>query len=382
MRHRPRHLATSTRKLAVLGPRHARRRVGGSRALSLAGLLLLVAVAASASNPPSPAVAAPASTSDCLARGENTTVSGTLRQPYRADRTPDDHTYDLRRATSVAYGRSTNYPVLFGKGRAGTNLCVLGGHVIGQQPRNLTYQAVYSRYNGDGLWVQGQGSYLVHGFRAENVEDGISLQGGDGDFAQVSGAYLSYVRDDCVENDHIIGGRVSDSLFDGCFMGISERPDADARPSRAPAGETFTLDRVLLRIAPQPNERASDGAGNGQLFKWSPDANRLVLRNSVFLIEEEPIRGRTPLAFPAGTTAENVTLVWLGAGAYPGPLPGGVTVVRDRSVWETARARWLVDHGYAAGRSTTATTPATSTPRTTPAPTRPDGCGPKATADP
>ena len=382
MRHRPRHLATSTRKLAVLGPRHARRRVGGSRALSLAGLLLLVAVAASASNPPSPAVAAPASTSDCLARGGNTTVSGTLRQPYRADRTPDDHTYDLRRATSVAYGRSTNYPVLFGKGRAGTNLCVLGGHVIGQQPRNLTYQAVYSRYNGDGLWVQGQGSYLVHGFRAENVEDGISLQGGDGDFAQVSGAYLSYVRDDCVENDHIIGGRVSDSLFDGCFMGISERPDADARPSRAPAGETFTLDRVLLRIAPQPNERASDGAGNGQLFKWSPDANRLVLRNSVFLIEEEPIRGRTPLAFPAGTTAENVTLVWLGAGAYPGPLPGGVTVVRDRSVWETARARWLVDHGYAAGRSTTATTPATSTPRTTPAPTRPDGCGPKATADP
>ena len=382
MRHRPRHLATSTRKLAVLGPRHARRRVGGSRALSLAGLLLLVAVAASASNPPSPAVAAPASTSDCLARGGHTTVSGTLRQPYRADRTPDDYTYDLRRATSVAYGRSTNYPVLFGKGRAGTNLCVLGGHVIGQQPRNLTYQAVYSRYNGDGLWVQGQGSYLVHGFRAENVEDGISLQGGDGDFAQVSGAYLSYVRDDCVENDHIIGGRVSDSLFDGCFMGISERPDADARPSRAPAGETFTLDRVLLRIAPQPNERASDGAGNGQLFKWSPDANRLVLRNSVFLIEEEPIRGRTPLAFPAGTTAENVTLVWLGAGAYPGPLPGGVTVVRDRSVWETARARWLVDHGYAAGRSTTATTPATSTPRTTPAPTRPDGCGPKATADP
>jgi hypothetical protein len=222
----------------------------------------------------------------------------------------------------------------------------------------------------------------VHGFRAENVEDSISLQGGDGDFAQGSDAYLSYVRDDCIENDHIIGGRVSDSLFDGCFMGISERPDADARPSRAPAGEAFTLDRVLLRIAPQPNERASDGAGNGQLFKWSPDANRLVLRNSVFLIEEVPIRGRTPLAFPAGSIAENVTLVWLGAGAYPGPLPGGVTVVRDRSVWETARARWLVDHGYAAGRSTTAAQPAASSARATSAPTRPDGCGPKAAAHP
>jgi hypothetical protein len=377
MRHRPRHLATSTRARGG-GPRHARRRAGRPRALSLAGLLLLVVVAASASNPRSPAVAAPSSASDCLARGGHATVSGPLRQAYRADRTPDDHTYDLRRATSVAYGRTTNYPLLFGKARAGTNLCVLGGHVVGQQSRNLSYQAVYDRYNGDGLWVQGSGSYLVHGFRAENVEDGISLQGGDGDFAQVSGAYLSYVRDDCIENDHIVGGQVSDSLLDGCFMGISERPDADARPSRAPAGETFTLDRVLLRIAPQPNERAADGAGNGQLFKWSPAANRLVLRDSVFLVEEEPIRGRTPLAFPPGTSAENVTLVWLGAGAYPGPLPAGVTVVRDRSLWETARARWLVDHGYAAGH--TAARPAASSPPASPAPARPDGC--KAAARP
>jgi hypothetical protein len=156
MRHRPRHLATST--AGGVGPGHARPRVGRPRALSLAGLLLLIAVAASASNPPSPALAAPTSASDCLARGGHTTVSGTLRQPYRADRTPDDHTYDLRRATSVAYGSSTNYPVLLGKGRAGTNLCVLGGHVIGQQSRNLSYQAVYSRYNGDGLWVQGHGT--------------------------------------------------------------------------------------------------------------------------------------------------------------------------------------------------------------------------------
>src|SRR6266511_3441339 len=350
MPRRPRHLAGSVAASAPAAtgpavgrarrqrPRHAATRAGRRRALPLSGLLLLVAVAASASNPPAPALAAPASLADCLARSGRTQVSRILHQAWRADRTPDDHTYDLRRATSIAYGRSSNYPLLFGKARAGTNLCVLGGHVIGQQPRALTYQAVYTRYNGDGMWVQGRGSYLVRGFRAENVEDGISLQGGDGDFAVVSGAYLSYVRDDCIENDHIVGGRVEDSLFDGCFMGISERPDANAPPSRAPAGETFTLDRTLIRIAPQANERAADGAGNGQLFKWSDAANRLVLRDSVFLVEEVPIRGYTPLAFPAGTTAQNVTLVWLGAGAYPGPLPRGVTVVRNRAVWDTARA--------------------------------------------
>jgi hypothetical protein len=371
MPRRSRHLAGSVAPSAPAhaAPRHARRhrprhaatRAGRGRALPLSGLLLLVAVVASASNPPSPALAAPASATDCLARGGRTQVGGILRQPWRADRTPDDHTYDLRRATSIAYGRSSVYPLLFGKARAGTNLCVLGGHVIGQQSRGLTYQAVYTQYNGDGLWVQGRGSYLVDGFRAENVEDGISLQGGDGDFAVVRNAYLSYIRDDCIENDKILGGRVENSLFDGCFMGISERPDADASPSRAPAGETFTIDRTLIRIAPQANERAADGAGNGQLFKWSDAANRLVLRDSVFLVEEVPIRGYTPLAFPAGTTAQNVTLVWLGAGAYPGPLPRGVTVVRNRSVWETARANWLVDHGYAAARPAP-TRPATTQP--------------------
>ena len=372
MPRRPRHLAaplpTPTRRQR---PRHAAR--AGRRSLPIPWLLLVVAVLASASNPPAPAVAAPASVADCLARGGRTQVSGVLRQPYRADRTPDDHTYDLRRATSVAYGRSSNYPLLFGKARPGTNLCVLGDHVVGQQSRALTYQAVYTRFNGDGLWIRGRGSYLVHGFRAENVEDGISLQGGDGDFAVVSAAYLSYVRDDCIENDKILGGRVVDSLFDGCFMGISERPDADASPSRAPAGETFTLERVLLRVAPQANQRAADGAGNGQLFKWSPAANRLVLRDSVLMVEEVPIRGYTPLAFPAGTTAQNVTLVWLGAGAYPGPLPRGVTVVRDRSVWESARARWLVSHGYAAPGAAAAQPAA---PRPAPKPTPTHGCQP------
>jgi len=183
------------------------------------------------------------------------------------------------------------------------------------------------------------------------VEDGISLQGGDGDFAVVSAAYLSYVRDDCIENDKIVGGRVVDSLFDGCFMGISERPDADASPSPAPAGETFTLDRVLLRVAPQPNQRAGDGSGNGQLFKWSPAANRLVLRDSVLMVKEVPIRGYTPLAFPAGTSAQNVTLVWLGAGAYPGPLPRGVRVVRDRSCGSApAPAGWSATATPAAAR--------------------------------
>jgi hypothetical protein len=51
--------------------------------------------------------------------------------------------------------------------------------------------------------------------------------------------------------------------------------------------------------------------------------------------------------FPAGATFENVTLVWLGPGRYPGSLPAaGLTVTRDRRVWDRAKADWLARHGY------------------------------------
>ncbi|MEM9283647.1 MAG: hypothetical protein AAGA96_17635, partial [Verrucomicrobiota bacterium] len=38
---------------------------------------------------------------------------------------------------------------------------------------------------------------------------------------------------------------------------------------------------------------------------------------------------------------ENVTLIWRGPGGYPAKLPQGVTVSRDRSIWEQAREDWI-----------------------------------------
>jgi streptogramin lyase len=55
------------------------------------------------------------------------------------------------------------------------------------------------------------------------------------------------------------------------------------------------------------------------------------------------------MRFPPGTVAENVTLVWTGPGDYPGPLPAGVTVTRDSSVWYAARTAWLQRHGFDSG---------------------------------
>jgi hypothetical protein len=288
----------------------------------------------------------------CSQRPSPVRVTGVRRDALHVAAPPNDTTYDLRGLRSVAFPGQTLYPLSFGDVRHGRptgavaeGLCIIGGTVVGQQPRSLTWQQVKHSHDGDGLRVQAGGWYLVDGLRADNVEDGISPFG-DGFVAR--DLYFTYIRDDCIENDAVSGGIVADSLFDGCSMGLSERPSKGFRPAPPPAAETFTLDGVLLRLQPMPRDDAPDGLGHGQLFKWSRWANRLVLRNSIFLVERVSMNGRKSMRFPDGTVAENVTLVWSGPGSYPAPVPAGVRVTKDRSVWDAARRAWLARHGYPA----------------------------------
>jgi hypothetical protein len=288
----------------------------------------------------------------CPQRPSTVRVTGVRRDTLHVAAPPSDTTYDLRGLRSVAFPEETLYPLSFGDVRHGrptgavaVGLCFIGGTVVGQQPRSLTWQQVKHSHDGDGLRVQAGGWYVVDGLRVDNVEDGISPFG-DGFVGR--DLYFTYIRDDCIENDAISGGVVADSLFDGCSMGLSERPSKGFRPTPPPAAETFTLDGVLLRLQPMPRDDAPDGFGHGQLFKWSRWANRLVLRNSIFLVERVSMNGTKSMKFPAGTVAENVTLVWTGPGSYPAPVPAGVRVTKDRSVWDAARRAWLARHGYPA----------------------------------
>jgi hypothetical protein len=286
----------------------------------------------------------------CPRRPDPVRVTGTRRDALHVTAPPNDTTYDLRGLRSLAFPDQTLYPLSFGDVRHGRptgtvaqGLCIIGGTVVGQQPRGLTWQQVKHIYDGDGLRVQAGGWYVVEGLRVDNVEDGISPFG-DGFVGR--GLYFTYIRDDCIENDSISGGVVADSLFDGCSMGLSERPSKGFSPTPPPAGESFTLDGVLLRLQPMPRDDSPDGLGHGQLFKWSRWANRLVLRNSIFLVERVSMNGPKSMGFPDGTVAQNVTLVWTGPGDYPARVPAGVRVTKDRSVWDAARRAWLARHGY------------------------------------
>jgi hypothetical protein len=292
-------------------------------------------------------------TSACLDRSTVVAERGRIASAYTVGALRSGVTYDLRQVVSTAYPFDALYPLEFGKIRHGkglnppaANLCIVGGTVLGQQPRDLTWQQVKRSHDGDALRVQGQAWYVVDGLRADNVEDGVAPFG-DGFVGR--NLYFTYIRDDCIENDAISTGYVSDSLFDGCFMGLSERPSKGFDRSPPRPTDAFVLDGVLLRLEPMPHQKAAGGRGNGQLFKWSKWSNRLVLRNSTFLVEQKSVNGAKPMAFPEGTVAKNVTLVWTGPGEYPAPLPDGVKVTKDRTVWEAARATWLRRHGHPLG---------------------------------
>jgi hypothetical protein len=308
-------------------------------------------------NPPSPL-----SAQDCLDRSKTTVVSGVQDRQYRVDAPPADETVDARLATSTAFPFATLYPFSFGKRRAATHLCLLGGLVVGQQSRDLTWDQVKAQYDGAGARIAADGWYVVDGLRVENLEDGIDPRGSEGVYPKggdgfvLRNLYFQYIRDDCVENDDIAGGVIADSLFDGCNTGISERPTRGNRQYSypAPSGETLTITDVLLHLQPMPGPRGHSAAtlGHGELFKWSRVANRLVLRDSVFLVEARPNGGRSD--FPKGTLATNVTVVWLGGGPFPGTVPPGVTITTDRSVWDHARDQWLRRHGCTSFSSCTA----------------------------
>src|SRR6266540_3693392 len=279
----------------------------------------------------------------CLGNDSVVTLSGTYQNQVRYESPAAGTTYDARGAAFVSYPYKTLYPFSLGKKTAPARLCALGGIVTGQQPPDLTWDQMKTQYDGDGLRIAGNNWYAVDGLRVDNLEDGVAPRGTenlypeDGDGFTMRNIYLRYIRDDCVENDDIAGGVISDSLFDGCYTGISEKP-SDGSPQLAfpaPAGETLQLDHVLLRLQAMPGPRGTNDPsilGHGQLFKWSDVSNSLVIRDSVFLVEGTP-NSTSYFPFPAGTLTDNVTLVWLGPGSFTWSVPAGTTVTTDRAVW-------------------------------------------------
>jgi len=195
----------------------------------------------------------------------------------------------------------------------------------------------------------------VSGIHFFNVHDGPRTT--DTPDWRVEHVWGEYVRDDAIENDHQYSGVLYDSLLDGCFVGISTR---STNPAPTAAENVVVLDRVLLRLAPQPygykwQERGSNymegdvPMGQGMIFKVNDPAHtpRFVIKNCIFCLHFDRTGNGGLIDFPREIIQEasNNTIVWLGEGEFGGEYdPAGFTITRDVEVWKRAVRDWHARH--------------------------------------
>lgn len=267
---------------------------------------------------------------------ERIVLTGNQSTGVEIPRPPSPIVIDARSAVSLTAGERA---LEIGDGQLVDNMCVAGFTVIGQQDRNLSWRTMHDDIGGSALRVYGS-NYVVDGLRAENVQDGFDPRSGDK--FELRNAWMTYVRDDCIENDELGELTVRDSLFDGCYTFLSEQESGSV------VGETLLLENILVRLQPLPAPRGTEDPkilGHGKFFKKFDQAGRHqpIIRDSIFFMEMDCYSGCDD--WPPGTKATNVTVVWTGPGDFPMSILPGMTLTRDRSVWDKAVQRWKVRHG-------------------------------------
>ena len=166
--------------------------------------------------------------------------------------------------------------------------------------------------------------------RIHNYGDGIRLLDEARD-ARIIDVHLSFIRDDCVENDDLHGAVVRDSLLDGCYVAFSARPWQDDFEGTG-ADERGIVEDSLVRLQPMPTVYRGPTPGHGGFFKWDRAGRspRLVLRDNVFRADQDS--NHTTMGIPPGADCEGNTMVWLGEGPDPADLPACFDLTTDVAV--------------------------------------------------
>lgn len=235
--------------------------------------------------------------------------------------------------------------------------CWVGGAILSTNPLDITWRDSKNG-KGDGIGSHNV-SLIVDGARVHNAHDGFAFWTRDGGrpeiYWQIRNSWVTYNRDDCIENDFYFGGLVDDSLFDGCYVFLSTRGGTTAY------GQTVTVRNSLIRMQQMPGPYGYDDSsvmGHGEIFKTSEYGTDIALENNIFLVEGLAKTGAESSLWPAQnfyllgfkdriTSCSNNVIVWLGEGPYPGNIPDDpscITVTTDRTVWDNARAAWLAGH--------------------------------------
>ena len=258
---------------------------------------------------------------------DGTIVAGD-RQAERWTSLPDGAAID---ATGAEWSGDDDWPVHV---EGGEGLCWRGGEIRG----TFGDSASWDELHGTGAFNLLVPGATVADLRVHNYGDGIRVLD-EADGFRILDVHLSFVRDDCIENDDVQGGVVRGALLDGCYVAFSARPWQEDFAGDG-SERTWRIEDSLVRLEPMPTVYRGSAPGHGGFFKWDEEGRspRLVLEGNVFRADQDS--NHTSMGIPPGTRCRDNTMVWLGEGPYPEELPDCFEVTTERRVWDEAVARW------------------------------------------
>ena len=266
-------------------------------------------------------------------------------------------------ARSAYWDRPDTYQLLIRDAgpRTRPHPCLVGGTITTPYPDSDPWSSWHGRA---GLAVDEADPQII-GTTISREGDGIQLTP-DASNWTIVGVHLSDIHDDCIEDDGMRGGLVADSLFDGCYDFLSAQGFSGYTYDGT--GRRVTIEHSLVRLGDFTSVSQGASPGHAFFFKWGQDppgldpsnstghAPELTIENTLFMADSDTtISGHQGIGMPQWqdasgawhdyvTHCSNDTMVWLGPGRYPNPLPSCFHVTTDRSVWTDAVAAWRATH--------------------------------------
>ena len=243
-------------------------------------------------------------------------------------------------AATAQFLTSDNIVIMVG-GNPG--LCFSGGGVIGALPPATPWERMHRTY---GL-VPHARSFRLEQLRVFDYGLGISMDAPEDADWTLRDVYLTYIRDDCVENAFLNSGTIENSLLDGCYEAFSSRPYTTPTPDGS--NNLFVVRNSLVRL--QDMDQGYLRPGHGGFFKWHAAAPKVSLYNTVFRVDSPNIENSFLIPPPdqLQDCVGNV-MIWLGSGPFPEPLPARagcftlLTGAEGLQYWNNAVAVWKMAH--------------------------------------
>lgn len=303
--------------------------------------------------------------------------------------------YDTLFERGVYAGGSTdqqknNRPYRLGNTASPTsNIAMIGGKIVGQQPTNLTwidmkhgtlvqadtndwiaagspsdvdpYRNVISNQDGDARCYLDGGWAVIDGLRVKNTHDGFGChgwQGSDGVGQMIfRNCYFEQVRDDVIESDEFQSVDVYDSWVNGCYGFLSARPSDAPLLANPQSSSIMRVRKSIIRHEAYPggHKRPSYEFNHSYTYKRNGNSPALIMEDCIIVVEKFitvdtglnnlPYR-RIANGDSVDDYYQNVTIVWAGTGPYAGNAPPGCTVTTDMSIYHDAVADWKSRHGF------------------------------------